>query len=111
VFSLVESCSLFSYVVLSAVAGIFAQCPLDIGCCWAICRYDKVVKAEQQFSTITEDCFSAFIVSLFLKLNFFKSRFIRIGIFFVGLNPDATTVSFVCFIKILVRFCKVYPFI
>jgi hypothetical protein len=95
-FSLVESCSLFSYVVLSAVAGIFAQCPLDIGCCCAICRYDKVVKAENQISIRSEDCFSAFIVSLFLKQNFFKSRFIRIGIFFVGINPDATTVNFAC---------------
>jgi hypothetical protein len=87
-FSLVEGCSLFSYVGLSAVAGIFAQCPLDIGCCCAICRYDKVVKAENQISTITEDCFSAFIVSNLLS-HFLKTQS-NDWVFFFDVNPNPT---------------------
>ena len=82
VFSLVESCSLFLYVVLSAIAGIFAQCPVDIGCDCAICRYDKVVKAANQISTIKEEGFSAFSVSNYIKTPSLRPN-LTIGFFFL----------------------------
>jgi hypothetical protein len=51
-----------------------------------------VVKAENQNSTIKEDCFSAFAVSLSFKLNFFKTQS-NDWVFFFEVNPNTTSGS------------------